>query len=118
MSIDILDLSALTALIKALKSCNDSNVFNNTHKLLNYNHSQEIVFIDSAVKNCQALAQKTIPDAEVVILNDTTDKVNQITKLLKQRRQITAIHIFCDQTPSSLHLLTIPLPTYYSTVDS
>ncbi|WP_341531363.1 hypothetical protein [Nostoc sp. UHCC 0302] len=43
MSIDILDLSSLTAIIKALKSCNDDNVFNNTEKLLNHNNSQDIV---------------------------------------------------------------------------
>ncbi|WP_293067833.1 MULTISPECIES: DUF4347 domain-containing protein [unclassified Moorena] len=66
--------------------------------------SSTIVFIDSGVDDYQSLVNGTVPEAEVIVLDSTQDGVEQITKALQGRTDITAIHIVSHGSPGCLYL--------------
>ncbi|NEO90271.1 MAG: DUF4347 domain-containing protein [Moorea sp. SIO3G5] len=66
--------------------------------------SSTIVFIDSGVDDYQSLVNGTVPEAEVIVLDSTQDGVEQITKALQRRTDITAIHIVSHGSPGCLYL--------------
>ncbi|NEO75228.1 MAG: DUF4347 domain-containing protein [Moorea sp. SIO4G3] len=66
--------------------------------------SSTIVFIDSGVDDYQSLVNGTVPEAEVIVLDSTQDGVEEITKVLEGRTDITAIHIISHGSPGCLYL--------------
>ncbi|NEP35311.1 DUF4347 domain-containing protein [Moorena sp. SIO3B2] len=66
--------------------------------------SSTIVFIDSGVDDYQSLVNGTVPEAEVIVLDFTQDGVEEITKALQGRTDITAIHIVSHGSPGCLYL--------------
>nr|WP_263013019.1 tandem-95 repeat protein [Ancylothrix sp. D3o] len=71
---------------------------------LQENQSGEIVFVDSAVENYQSLLAGVVSNAEVVILDSTGNEFNQITEILSQRDNISAVHIVSHGSAGSLSL--------------
>ncbi|APU32758.1 hypothetical protein UYA_03075 [Ectopseudomonas alcaliphila JAB1] len=55
---------------------------------------QEVVFVDSSVKDYQQLVSALKPGTEVVVLDDGQDGLRQIADYLDGRRDIDAIHVF------------------------
>ncbi|NEO37855.1 MAG: DUF4347 domain-containing protein [Moorea sp. SIOASIH] len=76
------------------------------HKALGSNSktSSTIVFIDSGVDDYQSLVNGTVPEAEVIVLDSTQDGVEEITKALQRRTDITTIHIVSHGSPGCLYL--------------
>ena len=66
--------------------------------------SSPIVFIDSSVDDYQSLAKGVISGVEVIILDSKQDGVLQITNTLKQRPNISSIHIVSHGSPGCLYL--------------
>jgi hypothetical protein len=66
--------------------------------------SQEIVFIDSRVDNYQNLISGVSSSAEVVVLDSMQDGVQQISRVLAQRSNISAIHVVSHGESGSLLL--------------
>jgi len=66
--------------------------------------SKQIIFIDSQVEDYQLLAKGTLPGIEIVILNDHSDGIKQITSILNQRNNLTAVHIVSHGSPGCLYL--------------
>lgn len=64
----------------------------------------QIVFIDPSVEDYQSLAQSTEPNTETLILDRTGDGVEQITQLLANYTNISAVHIISHGGPGSLQL--------------
>lgn len=63
-----------------------------------------LVVIDSAVQDHQALASKTLPQAEILLLDPQRDGVQQITEALQQRHDLTQVHIFSRGSCEDLSL--------------
>ncbi len=55
---------------------------------------QEVVFVDSSVKDYQQLVSALKPGTEVVVLDGSQDGLRQIADYLDGRRDIDAIHVF------------------------
>ena len=66
--------------------------------------NQKIVFIDSQVKDYQALATGVVPGTKVVILKSDRDGISQITKALSQKNNYTSIHIVSHGSPGCIYL--------------
>src|SRR4028118_2228206 len=63
-----------------------------------------LVFIDSNVEDYQSLISGVSPNAEVIILDETLDGIEQITERLAIEENIEAIHIISHGSPGSVHL--------------
>ncbi|OCQ99171.1 hypothetical protein BCD67_08345 [Oscillatoriales cyanobacterium USR001] len=71
--------------------------------------TSSIIFIDSTVadKNCLIAGIKL--ETEVFILHPEADGVEQISKILRDRSEVTSIHIVCHGQPGNLQLGNINL---------
>lgn len=65
---------------------------------------QQIVFIDSAVPDCESLIGGVQPGVEVIILDSGRDGVEQIGEILSHRSDIAALHIVSHGSPGALQL--------------
>lgn len=72
---------------------------------------QEVVFIDSSVRDYQQLVSALKPGSEVVILDGSKDGLKQITDYLDGRSGIDAIHIISHGSEGQLLLGTEVLST-------
>ncbi|MEG4168643.1 MULTISPECIES: DUF4347 domain-containing protein, partial [unclassified Microcoleus] len=63
-----------------------------------------LVFIDSNVEDYQSLISGISPNAEVIILDETRDGIEQITERLAIEQNIEAIHIISHGSPGAVHL--------------
>src|SRR4028119_1994703 len=63
-----------------------------------------LVFIYSNVEDYQSLMSGVSPNAEVIILDETLDGIEQITERLAIEENIEAIHIISHGSPGSVHL--------------
>ncbi|MDB9514376.1 DUF4347 domain-containing protein, partial [Kamptonema animale CS-326] len=63
-----------------------------------------LVFIDSNVEDYQSLISGVSPNAEVIILDETLDGIEQITERLATEKNIEAIHIISHGSPGAVQL--------------
>ncbi|MEG4594386.1 FG-GAP-like repeat-containing protein, partial [Microcoleus sp. F8_C2] len=63
-----------------------------------------LVFIASNVEDYQSLISGISPNAEVMILDETLDGIEQITERLASEQNIEAIHIISHGSPGAVHL--------------
>ena len=63
-----------------------------------------LVFIDSNVEDYQSLISGVSPNAEVIILDETLNGIEQITERLATKQNIEAIHIISHGSPGSVQL--------------
>ena len=63
-----------------------------------------LVFIDSNVEDYESLISGVDPNAEVIILNETLDGIEQITERLTTKQNIEAIHIISHGSPGAVKL--------------
>jgi len=63
-----------------------------------------VVFIDSNVEDYQSLISGVSPNAEVIILDETRNGIEQITERLATKQNIEAIHIISHGSPGSVQL--------------
>src|SRR4028119_468009 len=63
-----------------------------------------LVFIDSNVEDYQSLISGVSPNAEVIILDETLDGIEQITERLATKQNIEAIHIISHGSPGAVQL--------------
>src|SRR4028118_528952 len=63
-----------------------------------------LVFIDSNVEDYQSLISGVSPNAEVIILNERLDGIEQITERLATKQNIEAIHIISHGCPGAVQL--------------
>ncbi|HBA72930.1 MAG TPA: hypothetical protein DCZ63_12300, partial [Geobacter sp.] len=64
----------------------------------------EIVFIDSAVRDMQMLADGVRPGVDVVRLDAGRDGMNQISEILADKRDLQAIHLISHGAPGKVFL--------------
>lgn len=72
--------------------------------MTNSYNQKAIVFIDSTVTDYQSLVAGVNASSEVVILDRTKDSISQITEVLANRSNISAVHIVSHGSPGSLQL--------------
>jgi Domain of unknown function (DUF4347) len=65
---------------------------------------QQIVFVDSQVKNCESLTESVNLDTEVIVLKGDRDGIEQITETLKTRENIAAVHILSHGAAASVQI--------------
>ncbi|MFM6614820.1 MAG: DUF4347 domain-containing protein, partial [Microcystis panniformis] len=65
---------------------------------------QTLLFIDQTVEDYQALAASATADTEVMILDNLTDGVSQITTILAQRQDLKSIQILSHGSEGALAL--------------
>ncbi|MEG4365363.1 DUF4347 domain-containing protein, partial [Microcoleus sp. C2C6] len=63
-----------------------------------------LVFIDSNIEDYQSLISGISPNAEVIILDETLDGIEQITERLATQQNIEAIHIISHGSPGAVQL--------------
>ncbi|MBD1997646.1 DUF4347 domain-containing protein [Oculatella sp. FACHB-28] len=63
-----------------------------------------LVVIDPTAQDQQALASKTLPQAEILLLDPQRDGVQQITEALQQHQDLTQVHIFSHGSCENLSL--------------
>src|SRR4028119_281398 len=63
-----------------------------------------LVFIDSNVEDYQSLMSGISPNAEVIILDETRNGIEQITERLATKQNIEAIHIISHGCPGAVQL--------------
>src|SRR5919202_38075 len=63
-----------------------------------------LVFLDSNVEDYQSLISGVSPNAEVIILDETLDGIEQITERLAIEQNIEAIHIISHGSPGAVQL--------------
>jgi hypothetical protein len=68
------------------------------------NKAATVVFIDAGVENYQQLVNGVISAAEVFVLDATTDGIEQISRVLRQRQDVSAVHIVSHGAPGCLYL--------------
>ncbi len=66
--------------------------------------NKSVVFIDAAVEQPNVLAQGVIPGAEVHFLSSDEDAIAQITLTLRDRTDLSAVHIISHGAPARLLL--------------
>ncbi|MEP0871267.1 DUF4347 domain-containing protein [Trichocoleus desertorum AS-A10] len=71
--------------------------------------SHEIVFIDPAVTNYPELVAGVRSGVEVVVLEAMADGVEQISSVLAQRHNLTAVHVVSHGSPGRVQLGTSEL---------
>ena len=72
--------------------------------LNNLSRNKSVVFIDAAVEQPNVLAQGVIPGAEVHLLSSDEDAIAQITLTLRDRTDLSAVHIISHGAPGRLLL--------------
>ncbi|MEC4983286.1 MAG: malectin domain-containing carbohydrate-binding protein [Oscillatoria sp. PMC 1068.18] len=65
---------------------------------------QSLIIIDPSVTNYQQLTEGISSAAEVILLNDSTDGIAQISEILSDRREITSLHLVSHGDIASLEL--------------
>src|SRR4028119_2213813 len=63
-----------------------------------------LVFLDSNVEDYQSLISGVSPNAEVIILDETLDGIEQITEKLATKQNIEALHVISHGSPGSVQL--------------
>ena len=63
-----------------------------------------LVFIDAGINNYQQLVEGVIPTAEVFVLDQSVDGIEQISQVLQQRQPVEAVHLVSHGAPGSLYL--------------
>lgn len=63
----------------------------------------QIALVDAAVVDHQLLLTE-VEQAEVFILKANSDGIEQITRILKNRHELSAIHLIAQGTPGSIQL--------------
>ena len=63
-----------------------------------------LVFIDSNVEDYQSLISGVSPNAEVIILDETLNGIEQITERLAIKQNIEAVHIISHGSPGAVQL--------------
>ena len=63
-----------------------------------------LVFIDSNVEDYRGLISGVCPNAEVIILDETLNGIEQITERLANKQNIKAVHIISHGSPGSVQL--------------
>lgn len=71
--------------------------------------SREIVFIDPAVTDYTDLVAGVRSGAEVIVLEAAADGVEQISQVLAQRQNLTAVHLVSHGSPGRVQLGTSEL---------
>jgi hypothetical protein len=66
--------------------------------------NQQIVFVDSQVKDCESLTESINLDTEVIVLKGDRDGIEQITETLKTRENIAAVHILSHGAAASVQI--------------
>ena len=66
--------------------------------------SKEIVFIDSTVEDYQSVVAAVAGAAEVIILDQTGDGIEQITQVLVSRTDVEAVHIVSQDGEGGVQL--------------
>ena len=79
-------------------------ISNNTIAPTSFTMTEQIVFIDSQVKDYQFLATGILPSIEIVILKSDRDGIEQITEILSRRNNFTSIHIVSHGSPGCLYI--------------
>nr|MDJ0552890.1 DUF4347 domain-containing protein [Microcoleaceae cyanobacterium MO_207.B10] len=69
-----------------------------------FKKQQQIVFIDSKVKDYQILANGVLSEIELVIIKADRDGIEQITETLEKYTTISSIHIVSHGSPGCLYL--------------
>ena len=70
--------------------------------------NKQIIFVDSSVQDYQSLIQGIDP-AQIVILNENSSAIDQITKALATQKDIEAVHILSHGSDGTLFLGNSPL---------
>ncbi|XZO03379.1 MAG: Ig-like domain-containing protein [Microcoleus sp.] len=65
--------------------------------------NKQIIFVDSSVQDYQSLIQGIDP-AQIVILNENSSAIDQITNALRDQKDIEAVHIVSHGSEGSLKL--------------
>ncbi|MEG5237209.1 DUF4347 domain-containing protein, partial [Microcoleus sp. AT9b-C3] len=65
--------------------------------------NNQIIFVDSSIQDYQSLIQG-IDSAQIVILNENSSGITQITNALANQKEIEAIHILSHGAPGILYL--------------
>lgn len=63
-----------------------------------------LVVINPRVEDAQMLVAGVQSGAEVLILDPSQDGVEQITEALKERSEVSSLHLVCHGSPGCLHL--------------
>ncbi|MEG4085116.1 DUF4347 domain-containing protein, partial [Microcoleus sp. POL10_C6] len=72
------------------------------------NMNKQIIFVDSSVQDYQSLIQGIDP-AQIVILNENSSAIDQITNALAEQKDIEAVHIVSHGSDGTLFLGNSPL---------
>ena len=70
--------------------------------------NNQIIFVDSSVQDYQSLIQGIDP-AQIVILNENSSAIEQITNALAAQKDIEAVHILSHGSDGTLFLGNSPL---------
>ncbi|MCC3590824.1 MAG: DUF4347 domain-containing protein, partial [Microcoleus sp. PH2017_29_MFU_D_A] len=74
---------------------------------------KQIIFLDSAVENYQHLIKGADEGAKIVILDDNSSGIAQITEALAAESNVAAIHIISHGSPGSINLGTATVNSDY-----
>ncbi len=66
--------------------------------------TRELLFVDATVADSAQLLLNLRPNIELVVLEQQRDGLEQITEVLRGRRDITAVHIVAHGEPGSMQL--------------
>ncbi|TAF36206.1 MAG: DUF4347 domain-containing protein, partial [Oscillatoriales cyanobacterium] len=66
--------------------------------------NQQIVFVDSQVKDYPILTESIHPDTKVIVLKGDRDGIEQIAETLKQGKNIAAVHILSHGAAASVQI--------------
>lgn len=66
--------------------------------------SHQLAIIDPTVEDYQMLAAGVVPGTQVVILDSNRDGIEQITEILRNYRNLEALHIISHGSPGILYL--------------
>src|SRR5687768_6841761 len=65
--------------------------------------NKEIIFVDSSIQDYQSLIQN-IDSAQIVLLNENSSAIAQITQALADQKDVEAVHILSHGSEASLKL--------------
>lgn len=80
----------------------------NSDLLTNFKKFNALVFIDSAVENAQSLGAEIV-GAQAIVLDSKRDGIQQISEVLKERSNISSVHIISHGSEANLNLGTARL---------
>ena len=73
--------------------------------------AQQLVFIDSAVEDIQTLTDNISGATEVIVLDNDSDELLQITEHLSNYEELDAVHIVSHGETGQLSLIVMPPST-------